>query len=125
MTDINIAELRAIAKGATPGPRVVIYDPDDNHDSKPHPNWYVTFGEGFNASDTSLMNEADATFFATFNPEFCLGLLDKLEQLTGTCREALIVIAERNYEFPEDVMQELMAASQEWDSTNAPEANDD
>ena len=120
MTDINIAGLRAIAKAATPGERVVIYDPDNNHDSKPYPYWYVLFGDGKN--DSTLLTEPDARYIAAFNPEVTGALLDKLERLTGTCREVLIVIAERNYEFPDDVMQELMTANQEWDALNPTEA---
>lgn len=54
-----------------------------------------------------------------------LGLLDRLEGLLGTCREALIVIAENRYSFPRDVMGELMVASQEWDALNPTEADDE
>ena len=129
MTDINIAELRAIAEAATPGPREVVYDPDDDHDSgRRRPSWWVKFKDAPPQTlyrDSTLMREADAIHFATFDREFCLGLLDKLGQLLGTCREALIVIVENRYSFPEDVMKELMTASQEWDALNPTEDNDE
>ena len=75
---------RAIAKAATPGPREVVYDPDDDHDSgRRCPSWWVKFKDAppqMLYRDSTLMREADAIHFATFNPEFCLGLLDKLER---------------------------------------------
>ena len=92
---MNYEAERAIAKAATPGPREVVYDPDDDHDSgRRCPSWWVKFKDAppqMLYGDSTLMREADAIHFATFNPEFCLGLLDMAEKAERYERALLLI----------------------------------
>lgn len=146
MTDINIAELRALAtkveryedgtaihtsgdetcvddcaacqyEGAAGRVLLGLLDKLERYEAEPQPGddlieW---------AKNHPLCMWREISSLEATNARY----YDALEQLLGTCREALIVIAENHYSFPKDVMQELMTANQEWDAAlNHTEDND-
>jgi hypothetical protein len=77
---MNIKELREIAEAATPGPWAV--DPEDEHhviDVPEQEGSVIDFQEG--RIGYALMNPANATYAATFNPYRVKALLDCVEAL--------------------------------------------
>ena len=90
---------RAIAKAATPGPWKVHPLPDGKFGADWKSIWadvnnpvvmhdsYTRqeFGEAACHHGVEI-SEADAAHIAAFNPEFCLGLLDKLERYAAALR---------------------------------------
>ena len=86
MTDINIAELRAIAKAATPGPWItdigqgMAFVVAEVRTGRPGGEVIIQCRPTVSRLRDVVPNAANAIYAATFNPEFCLGLLDKLER---------------------------------------------
>lgn len=74
---MNLAELRALAKAATPGPYFM--DFDDAHDAPPHRNaglHMVDTGRSEDWPVGRLLEGEQARFVVAFTPETILALLD-------------------------------------------------
>ena len=121
MTDINIAELRAIAKAATPGAwfakaNDLIGGWCVGTCEEP-PSECADFGSS-NVAD--FANEADATYFAKFDPKLTGALLDKLERYGAALAEIKTCITLNSVATLLPHLREVVRKA-----LNSTEANDD
>ena len=117
---MNLAELRAIQQAATPGPWYFapIMEMDENGCMSKATNlgWVSTDPHKGYLTVAEKCWDGDAIYIATFNPQFVLGLLDRLERYEGALKEISIgrgAFALDPYEHAKNCIAEMKAVANE------------